>query len=296
MSDHFNRFLTGAVVFGLLGAGTFVSCSITPGTSPAAQYSRNAPEAPGWMDEDPEPDTSEAGPDIKNPGPDFGSIPNGSGIVSPGRFYVESAAEFEHDGSSRSFRLPALLRAGVAEDWEIRAKTWAVQHNRDSTDRETGAGPVELGFKHRFTRGGESALSPAYSLEVMFRFPVSINDFDSGKIEPFASINVDHVLSPNGGLNWNIGMLMPVDEDDDQYLQGYLAGAYTHFVTPSIQLYATGSVNYPTASSGGGTISVLGAGGYWYVSQSIVLFLGYNAGLTSESPTGAAVAGASFAF
>ena len=37
------------------------------------------------------------GPNIKDPGPDFGFIPNAIGIVAPGRLYVESSVEHNHN-------------------------------------------------------------------------------------------------------------------------------------------------------------------------------------------------------
>lgn len=144
--------------------------------------------------------------------------------------------------------------------------------------------------------GGEGAFDPAYGFEVEVLLPVSSGGFDDGKVEPSAFLNVDHTLSPSSVFTWNVGFFTPVDETDDQFFQCFLAGAYSRFVTPGIELYATGSLNYPASGNEGGSVSVLGIGGYWYVSSRIVLFGGYNAGLTSESPEGSGVVGISFAF
>ncbi|MEA3410037.1 MAG: hypothetical protein U9R74_00670 [Pseudomonadota bacterium] len=265
------------------------------GNAPATQRVGNSPASEQSV-EIPAPDAGAQGADIKDPGPDFGYIPNSIGIVPPGRFYVESSVEFDHKDSDRSARVPLLLRVGAAQNWEFRLEAWAVQYEGDSSGDETGSGPIQLGFKHRLSRGGEGAFDPAYGFELEFLVPVSSGGFDDGKVEPSGFINVDHTLSPSSIFTWNVGFFTPVDETDDQFLQGFLAGAYSRFVTPSVQLYATGSLNYPASGSEGGAVSVLGIGGYWYRSRRTVLFAGYNAGLTSESPEGSGVVGASFAF
>jgi len=287
--------LCGAAV-GLLGAGLTFGCSTTAGTSQAVQDPPDLQPPPPRPAAEPEPEAAESGPDIKTPGPDFGFIPNAIGIVPPGRLYVESSFEFDHDGDDRAYRFPLLLRIGVAEDWEVRAQGWVVQRAEDSTDSVTGSGPVQLGCKHRLSRGGGRFLDPAFGFEVELLLPISSGGFDHDRVEPAAYINVDHTVSQNGVFTWNVGALVPVDEDDDPFLQGFVAAAYSHFVSPGVQLYGTGSLAYPTSRDGGGVVSVLGAGGYWYVSRRVVLFLGYNAGLTPESPTGSGVVGASFAF
>jgi hypothetical protein len=237
-----------------------------------------------------------AGADIRSPGPDFGYIPNAIGIVPPGRVYLESAALLDHEGSDRGFRLPVLVRAGVAKDWELRVQAWAVQSEERADGRETGTGPVQVGFKHRLSEGGGTALEPAYGFEMEFLLPVSTNDFDDGKVEPSVFVNVDHTLSENGIFTWNVGALTPVDVDGDQFVQGFLAGAYSHFVSPDIQLYATGSLNYPASREDGGTAAVLGAGGYWYASQWVVLYADYQFGVTDDASDGLITIGVSFAF
>jgi hypothetical protein len=144
-------------------------------------------------------------PDIRDPGPDFGFIPNAIGIVDPGRVYVENAVELEHDGDANAARVPVLVRVGVADDWEVRGLAWALQTEEDDDgDRETGAGPVQLGFKHRLSRGGGQPLEPAYGFEFELLLPASIGDFDDGKVEPAAFVNVDHTFSPEGVFTWNV--------------------------------------------------------------------------------------------
>lgn len=236
-------------------------------------------------------------PDILDPGPDFGYIPNAIGIVQPGRTYVETAAELDHGPASgaRSGRVPVLVRSGVAEDWEARVEVWPLQVEEDALDRTTGAGPLQVGFKHRVSRGEGHALAPAWGFEVELILPLASADFDDGKVEPGAWFNADHTLSEDGTLTWNAGFLTPVDDAGSQYVQTYLAGAYSYFMTPEVQLYATGSWNAST-SSRGDSLAFVGAGLYWYFCTRTVLVAGYNAGLTSESVDGLGTLGLSFAF
>ena len=64
----------------------------------------------------------------------------------------------------------------------------------------------------------------------------------------------------------------------------------------TVELYVDGSINCPSDGPGLDPSSLLGVGGYIYLTDRVVLWAAYNAGLTSESPDGVAKLGASFAF
>lgn len=224
-------------------------------------------------------------PDIRNPGPDFGYIPNSIGIVQPGRAYLESAAELGGGGAGEAevLRVPVLARVGVAEDWEARVQVWALQHVEVASSGTTGSGPVQIGFKHRVSQGEGRFLAPAWGFEVELLLPLSSGDLDDGKVEPQAWLNFDHYVTQGGLFTWNGGVRAPVDDAGSQYAQAYLALAYSQFVAPDLQLYGTGSWNQ-AAPDGTGSDSQAGAGLYWYLTRRAVLLAGYNAGLTSMSP------------
>ena len=63
-------------------------------------------------------------PSIIDPGPDFGTIPNGAQTVQPGRFYIETAFESAQAEAHtvRDNLIPTLLRVGVAQGLELRAQ------------------------------------------------------------------------------------------------------------------------------------------------------------------------------
>lgn len=239
--------------------------------------------------------SSLASPNIKTPGPDFGFIPNSIGIVDPGRAYIETSLEFDHSGSDHSGRFPVLMRFGTAKDWEFRAETWVVQQNKYNDHTSTGSGPLQLGFKRRFSAGDKNFFSPAWGIEAEFLLPVGSDEFHDDEVEPSLTLNFDHWISDVGTMTWNLGVYTPVDEEEGQFLQGFLAAAYGQFVTPDISLYVTGSINYPTNKGGEHSSSVAGIGGYWYSSHRFALFMGYNAGLTEKSSDGAGVIGVSYA-
>lgn len=239
--------------------------------------------------------SSMPGPNIKTPGPDFGFIPDSIGIVDTGKTYVETSVEFDHKDSDSSERVPILLRVGTSKDWELRAQTWLVQRDQNADDTITGSGPLQLGFKRRFNTGEQRFFSPAWGIEMEFLLPLGSAEFHDNKFQPSLTFNFDHWVSEFGTFTWNLGVFTPVDETEGQFLQGFLAAAYAHFITPDIQLYITGSLNSPATKSGEQTDSVIGVGGYWYTSSRFALYLGYNTGMTADSTDGAGVVGLAYA-
>ena len=235
-------------------------------------------------------------PDIEDPGPDFGYIPNAIGIVQPGRAYIETAVEHERgpEAGQDLTHLVTLARIGVVEDLEARVLLWPVQYSEDDDGSTTGSGPLQVGLKKRVSRGGGSFLTPAWGFELEVLLPTSTGGFDSGELEPQAWVNFDHTVSEQGLFTWNGGVLFPVDDSGTQFAQTYLAAAYSEFVARDVQAYATGSWYHPTPDGSSSTAS-LGAGLYWYFTRRAVLVAGYNAGLNSESAD-LATLGVSLAF
>lgn len=241
---------------------------------------------------------ADAGPDIQVPGPDFGFIPNSAQIVPPGRVFVETALESTTSGgpSGRTTYIPVLVRAGVVGDLELRAQMSVVNHEERPTGDVTGRGPLDLGFKYRFTKGGSGLMEPSVGLEAQFVLPVASADMDSGKIEPALFCNLDHFLAEGTVFTWNAGAFAPVDSTGEQYLQAYLAGAINQNLSDDFQVYLTGEWRAPTAHSGDGTMGRVGTGLYWYFNRRMVLVAGYNWGLTDAALDGDGLLGVTFAF
>ena len=237
-------------------------------------------------------------PSIIDPGPDFGTIPNGAQTVQPGRFYIETAFEtaWAEARTVRTSLMPTLLRVGVAKGFEVRAQMNVVSQTRDATGVTTGHGPLHLGFKLRFNRGDAGFLSPSVGIEAGLVLPVASAGMDSGEIEPLLTFNADHFLSDATVLTWSVGVFAPVDEVGDQFAQGYFAAALTQQVASRLQLFVTGDYRAPASGAGGDAIGRLGLGVYWRATDRLVFFGGANWGLTDSSPDTSLTLGLSSAF
>jgi hypothetical protein len=136
-------------------------------------------------------------PSITDPGPDFGTIPNGAQTVRPGRFNLEATFESSRsdDQDTRTNLVPTLLRVGVTKGFELRAQMNVLSQTRDTTGTTIGHGPLQLGFEQRFNRGDTGFLSPSFGIEGGLVLPVASAGMDSGKVEGLLTLNVDHFLS-----------------------------------------------------------------------------------------------------
>lgn len=237
-------------------------------------------------------------PSIVDPGPDFGTIPNGAQTVQPGQFYIETAFESAQAEAHtvRTNLIPTLLRVGVAQGLELRALMSVLSQTRDATGVTTGHGPLQLGFKLRFNRGEAGFLSPSVGIEAGLVLPVASAGMDNGEIEPLLTFNADHYLSEETVLTWSAGVFGPVDETGDQFAQGYFAAALTHQVAARLQLFATGDFRAPASEADGDEIGRLGGGAYWRPTDGLVFFAGYFLGLTTPSPDTTLTLGLTFTF
>lgn len=238
------------------------------------------------------------GPSIVDPGPDFGFIPNGAQVVQPGQFYIETAFETTRSGDRtvRTKLVPVLLRVGIVDGLELRALMNVVSQARKPAGDTTGHGPLQLGFKLRFNRGDVGFLNPSVGVEGEALLPVASAGMDSGKVEPSATLNVDHFLSSATTFTWSVGVFAPVDAAAEQFAQGYFAVALTRQVAEPLQAYVTGEYRSPTSAAGSGSIARLGAGVYWHLAGRAVFFGGYSWGLTRESLDTDLTLGFAFAF
>jgi len=237
-------------------------------------------------------------PDIRNPGPDLGSVPNSAQVVPPGRATVELDANTvrSHDHSVRTSFVPVLLRVGVIEDLELRALLDAVSHEQSPGGDATWGGPLDLGFKVRLDRGGAGFLHPSFGIEGGVQLPVASAGRDSGKLEPFLSLNVDHFVTPRGTLTWDLAALAPVNSEGRQYALGLLAAAYYQTLTDALQVFVSGDVSLPVESSGESSEAGLGTGLYWYATERVVFFAGVGFGVGGNSPDSRANLGLAYAF
>jgi hypothetical protein len=237
-------------------------------------------------------------PNIVDPGPDFGYIPNSAQVVQPGRVYVESAFEStqSEDRTTRTNFVPVLLRVGALDGLELRAQMNVYSQQSGPAGTTSGHGPLQLGFKYRFNRGERGFFHPSIGVEGELLLPVASAGMDSGKVEPSATLNVDHFLTSTTTLTWSAGVFAPVDETGDQFAQGFFGAALNQQVAKPLQVYVTGEYRAPASDAGRGSIGRVGTGLYWYLSQYIVFIGGYNWGLTNASLDTDLTLGLAFAF
>jgi len=239
----------------------------------------------------------DSGPDMRAPGPENGYIPNSIGIVPPGRAYVETSVEAARGPEDQSFRrFPVLVRTGLSENLEARVVVGAYRNDESAADRESGSGPLSLGGKYRISKGRGTALTPAWGVEVDLVVPGVFDEPYDGSIASGVTLNFDHTLSPSTLLSWNAGVLVPEDSEGDFFAQGFFTAAFAGFVSRNIQLYVDGTLNFPSDGPGTDPAALLGAGGYFYLGNRVVIWAAYDFGLTSVSPDGTAKLGISLAF
>src|ERR1051326_7161955 len=135
-------------------------------------------------------------PDLINP--DRPGIADGSKVIAPGQFQLETGLQFERHDVDFVF-VPTLVRAGVLERLELRVEGNTVTHAAG----ETGFSPISLGAKIALVQSDEGP-----TLGVIIRgFPASgTSSFKSERFTADVRLAADIPLGGKFSLNPNAGL------------------------------------------------------------------------------------------
>ena len=223
---------------------------------------------------------------IRDPGPDNGYFPNVPNVLPPGGVYLESALDLDktNDPSTRTYTVPLLFRAGIAEDWELRLGVDAIAHEDAPGGSTTGAGPILVGFRHSFWRANRSTSRPGLGLEAHVQLPVGSSAFNGQRAQTSVQLNFEHLLPGSFSFVWNAGFGTPVDVDDESFGQGSLDWALVYGASEDMALTVSGKVEYPVTSESEEAMVLNGFGLTWTLSERLAFTSLFAFGATSESP------------
>ena len=183
-----------------------------------------------------QPPPQAAQPDLINP--DRPGIADGSAVIGPRRFQIETAYqnEFRKDAGNTERRIfvPTLLRFGVSSQWEARIEsntyTFAcVTSPGVGAMKTVGMSPLSFGFKYHFQ--DQTAVRKRASLGTIFRlFPASgSSDFRADHMTGDLRLAADWDFTPNLSLNPNIGGAVYEDGQGHAFTAGLFALTLNYF-------------------------------------------------------------------
>ena len=237
-------------------------------------------------------DAADAQEDLINP--DRPGLANGSQVIGPRRFQIETGIEQDTlgGGSSKARLLfvPTLLRFGIDSRYEIRIETNGYS-DLSQTDALTGTthakglGPVSIGFKRQF-QASKGPGHPSLGTIVRF-FPASGSGAFATKHATYdALLCADWDFAPKLSLNPNIGFGVYEDGNGILYGNFQLRSTLTYAPTTRFGVFVDFGLQTPEAA--GGKDSLVYDTGVTYILGANVqldVSVGTGAlGLTSPHP------------
>lgn len=233
-------------------------------------------------------------PDSSGPtfNPDRPGIADGSTLVGPRKFQVETGVQTEQhkdgDNHTRLVYTPTLLRYGLDNRYELRVESLGYQNARYSapaTDTMTtdGYSPVSLGVKVHFQDSKPSTHN--LSLGTILRvFPASgSSDFRTHHATGDLRLVADWTLSPLWNINPNVGVGFYEDGTGKTYTSFLLPITVNYNVTPQLTFFAEPALATPEQHSGG--TSLIYDGGVTYIfSGNNQLDFSIGTGASGQTP------------
>lgn len=223
------RLLPPPLLFRWSRCGSAVALLIlASGVSTFGQAQKPAPQTP--------PSKQEAQPDLINP--DRPGIADGSTVIGPRRFQIETAYqnEFRKDAGNTERRIfvPTLLRFGFSSQWEGRIESNTYTFARVTAPgvnamETAGMSPLSLGFKYHFQ--DQTEVRKRASLGTIFRlFPASgSSDFRANHTTGDLRLAADWDFTPSLSLNPNVGVGVYEDGNGHVFTTGLFALTLNYF-------------------------------------------------------------------
>lgn len=194
--------------------------------------------------------------------PDRPGIADGSSVVGPGRYQIETGLQREwrrgHDdsGAERLTYVPTLLRVGIDQHWEARVEGNAFGWQQQSgAGHSTGAMPVSLGVKYNFQASDDNGKT-GYGAIVRV-FPHSGSEtFGTHRVTADARLAADVALSPSLSLNPNIGVASEEDGDGHQYNSALFAVTLGYAASKQLNLFVDTGMQSREQRHGHGSVIV----------------------------------------
>ena len=203
-------------------------------------------------------------------------IADGSTVVGPKTFQLETGIqqEFRRSGNVRehTFFAPTLLRFGINSQFEARIE--GNTFTRVSTivsatpvNRVSGFAPLSLGFKYQFYKSnGDHQLSLGTIVRV---FPTwGSNEFRTQHATGDIRLAADWQFASKLSLNPNVGIARYEDDDGKLFTAGLFATTLNYTPTKKLNPFLDVGIQAPEASAGQ-TAAILDGGLAYIIGQNL---------------------------
>lgn len=224
-------------------------------------------------------------PTLDDIGGDTADLPDSPFTVPRGSVMYEPSLTRQRDkdaARTRTLFSPTLIRIGLADTWELRLSGDGFVNQQTVGNRVTGLGDSTIGFKKHLcaSRNG----GPALGIIVQTSVPTARRGLGSGRMEPFASLNVGQQLWGGWSTEVNFGgSLLNGAPNKKRFLQGNLLYVVERNLGKGWGFFVHGQYDAPSAP-GSGPSNVVGPGFTYRLGSYTQLDASFIVGTTRNSP------------
>lgn len=211
-------------------------------------------------------------PDLINP--DRPGIADGSRVIAPGQFQLETGLQYERHDVDFLF-VPTLVRVGALKRLEFRVEGNTLTH----ANGQTGFAPISLGAKIALV---QSDNGPTFGVIVRAFPPSGTSEFKDRHFTSDIRLTADIPLGEKFSLNPNAGAARYEDNG-----QTYTAGVFalTFNYQPSARLNPFFDVGYLSSTGTGTAAAVTLDGGIaWIIGDDIQFDISVGQGVSGDAP------------
>lgn len=223
--------------------------------------------------------------------PDRPGIADGSNVVGGGRFQIETGIQQEYrrtsSGHDRKLFVPALLRLGLDQNWEVRIEgnTYSRIKAYDVTQgvaQSEGAAPTSIGAKYHFI---DSAGTQRPSIGAILRMfpPSGSGDFRTVHTTGDFRMAADWNFAPQWSLNPNVGVAVYEDAGRQMYTAGLLAATLNYNPSKTLNFFVDTGIQSQEAKRGKTSI-IYDLGVAYVIGRDIQVDFSVGSGVAGATP------------
>jgi hypothetical protein len=227
--------------------------------------------------------------------PDRPGIADGSGVIGPGFFQIESGVQQEFQGSERRLFVPTLFRIGFSDKWEGRIESNTFSDVHDPGFHTSGYSPISAGFKYQFMQPSDKNGQLSMGTIVRVFPPSGSGDFHTHHVTGDARLTADWQFSKNWSLNPNVGVGMYESSRGHNFATGLGALTLTYGPNNRLQPFIDTALQAPEDRPGK-TAVFLDGGVTYRVARDTQFDLAVGTGLAGDTAAFFWTAGVSHRF
>ena len=206
-----------------------------------------------------------------------------STTVAVGRWQLEAGSSWERQGGQRRHSTPLLLRAGLAEDWELRLETDGAVSQRGGGERISGWADGALGLKWHWQDGDAASGRPGLAFLLHLDADSGSADFRGKGWRPSLRLTAEWELPADLSLGVIGGLCRDHNAAGQSYTGGIFGASLGWPLARDWRAYVELAGEQLAASRNGGKQASVGGGLTWLLSPRLQLDASLNRGLNRQT-------------